>query len=94
VKKIYVGNLAWSATEAELRDLFASYGDVASVAIITDRDTGRSRGFGFVELDGDADKAISELDGRELGGRALRVNEAQDKRAGGGGGGGGGRGRR
>jgi RNA recognition motif-containing protein len=90
VKKIYVGNLAWSATEAELRDLFSSYGDVASVAIITDRDTGRSRGFGFVELDGDADKAISELDGRELGGRALRVNEAQDKRGGGGGGGGGG----
>lgn len=95
MKKIYVGNLAWSATEAELRDLFSSYGDVASVAIITDRDTGRSRGFGFVELDGDADKAISELDGRELGGRALRVNEAQDKRGGGGGGGGGGgRGRR
>jgi RNA recognition motif-containing protein len=94
VKKIYVGNLAWSATEAELRDLFSSYGDVASVAIITDRDTGRSRGFGFVELDGDADKAISELDGRELGGRALRVNEAQDKRGGGGGGGGGGRGPR
>jgi len=93
VKKIYVGNLAWSATEAELRDLFSSYGDVQSVAIITDRDTGRSRGFGFVELDGDADKAISELDGRELGGRALRVNEAQDKR-GGGGGGAGGRGRR
>jgi len=95
VKKIYVGNLAWSATEAELRDLFAAYGEVASVAIITDRDTGRSRGFGFVELDGDADKAISELDGRELGGRALRVNEAQDKSGGGGGGGGGGgRGRR
>jgi len=90
VKKIYVGNLAWGATEAELRDLFSSYGEVASVAIITDRDTGRSRGFGFVELDGDADKAISELDGRDLGGRALRVNEAQDKRGGGGGGGGGG----
>jgi len=89
VKKIYVGNLAWSTTEADLKDLFGTFGEVHSAAVITDRDTGRSRGFGFVELDpGDADKAISELDGRDFGGRSLRVNEAQDKSRGGGGGGG------
>ena len=94
VKKIYVGNLSWSATEAELTDLFGAYGAVQSVAIITDRETGRSRGFGFVELDdGDADRAISELNGRDFGGRALRVNEAQERQRGGGGGGGGGGGR-
>ncbi len=91
MKKIYVGNLAWSATETELQDLFGTYGAVHSVAIITDRETGRSRGFGFVELDdGDADRAISELNGRDFGGRALRVNEAQERQRGGGGGGGGG----
>jgi RNA recognition motif-containing protein len=90
VKKIYVGNLSWSATEPELQDLFGAYGAVHSVAIITDRETGRSRGFGFVELDdGDADRAISELNGRDFGGRALRVNEAQERQRGGGGGGGG-----
>ena len=97
MKKIYVGNLPWSVTEAELRELFGTVGNVESVAVITDRETGRSRGFGFVEMDdGDAEKAIAELNGRELEGRALRVNEAQDKRSGGGrggGGGGGGRGR-
>ncbi len=91
MKKIYVGNLPWSATEAELRELFSAYGTVHSAAVITDRETGRSRGFGFVELDAaQADKAISELNGRDMGGRALRVNEAQEKRRGGGGGGGGG----
>jgi RNA recognition motif-containing protein len=80
VKKIYVGNLPWSATEADLRELFSSIGEVHSAAVITDRDTGRSRGFGFIEMDdSDAAKAISELDGRELGDRSLRVNEAQDK---------------
>ena len=90
MKKIYVGNLAWSTTEADLKDLFGTFGEVHSAAVITDRDTGRSRGFGFVELDpGDADKAISELDGRDFGGRSLRVNEAQDKSRGGGGGRGG-----
>ncbi len=90
MKKIYVGNLPWSTTEAELRDLFSTFGEVQSAAVITDRDTGRSRGFGFVELDAaGADKAISELDGRDFGGRPLRVNEAQEKRRGGGGGGGG-----
>lgn len=88
MKKIYVGNLPWSTTEADLRDLFSRYGDVHSAAVITDRETGRSRGFGFVELDGnDADNAIAELDGRDFGGRSLRVNEAREKRGGGGGGG-------
>ena len=92
MKKIYVGNLSWNTTEADLKDLFGPFGEVHSVAVITDRDTGRSRGFGFVELDqADAEKAIAELDGRDFGGRSLRVNEAQDKQRGGGGGGGGGR---
>lgn len=90
MKKIYVGNLPWSATEADLRDLFATIGEVLSTAVITDRDTGRSRGFGFVEMeDGDAEKAISELNGRDMDGRPLRVNEAQERQRGGGGGGGG-----
>lgn len=93
VKKLYIGNLPWSATEQELRELFGAFGSVESVAIITDRETGRSRGFGFVEIDSadGADKAIEQLDGRDLGGRALRVNEAHDKRGGGGRGGDGGR---
>ena len=91
VKKIYVGNLPWGASEADLRDFFSTVGEVHSVAVITDRETGRSRGFGFVEMDdGDADKAINQLNGRDMGGRPLRVNEAQDRRRGGGGGGGGG----
>jgi RNA recognition motif-containing protein len=91
VKKIYVGNLAWSATEADLRDLFSTVGTVHSAAVVSDRETGRSRGFGFVEMDdADAEKAIRTLDGRELGGRNLRVNEAQQKERGGRGGGGGG----
>ena len=92
-KKIYVGNLSFSSTEEELRAVFAPHGDVASVKVITDRDTGRSRGFAFVEMDdaSAADDAIRALDGSELGGRSLRVNEAQDKRGGGGGGGGRGR---
>lgn len=88
MKKIYVGNLAWATTETELQELFGTYGDVESVAIITDRETGRSRGFGFIEMTSGADQAITELDGRDMGGRSLRVNEAQDKRSGGGGGGG------
>ena len=96
MKKLYIGNLPWSATEADLRELFSPFGEVLSAAVITDRDTGRSRGFGFVELDQDgAAKAIAELDGRDYSGRALRVNEAQDRqrRSSGGGGGGGGGGR-
>jgi len=89
MKKLYVGNLPWSTTEEELRQMFEAMGDVQSVALITDRETGRSRGFGFIELDDDgAQKAISELNGKDMGGRALRVNEAQDKpkRSSGGGG--------
>ncbi|UCE84711.1 MAG: RNA-binding protein [Deltaproteobacteria bacterium] len=94
-KKIYVGNLPWSTTEAELEQLFAEHGSVNSVRIITDRDTGRSRGFGFVEMnDDDANAAMQALDGRDMGGRALRVNEAQERSGGGRGGyGGGGRAR-
>lgn len=92
MKKLYVGNLPWSVNETELRQMFEPMGEVHSAALITDRETGRSRGFGFVELDDEAaDKAISELNGKDMGGRALRVNEAQDKPSRGGGGGGGGR---
>lgn len=96
MKKIYIGNLPWSAGEAEVRDFFAPFGEVHSVAVITDRETGRSRGFGFVEMDDEAaEKAINEANGRDMGGRPLRVNEAQQRggpRGGGGGGGGGPRG--
>jgi RNA recognition motif-containing protein len=93
--KIYVGNLPFSASENEVRELFAQHGTVESVSIITDRDTGRPRGFGFVEMArADASKAIQSLNGKDLGGRPLRVNEAQERTGGGGGGGrdGGGRG--
>jgi RNA recognition motif-containing protein len=80
VKKIYVGNLPFSATEAELRELFGQYGTVESVNLITDRETGRPRGFGFVEMgDSEADAAISALDGQEFGGRTLRVNVARER---------------
>ena len=94
MKKIYVGNLPFSATEEEITELFSAHGTVHSVALINDRETGRPRGFGFVEVDDEAlQPAIQALDGHEIGGRALRVNEAQDRpRGGGGGGGGGGRG--
>jgi cold-inducible RNA-binding protein len=92
--KIYVGNLPFSATEAEVRSIFSQHGTVESVTLPTDRETGRPRGFGFVEMSqADASRAIQNLNGHEMGGRALRVNEAQDKpRTGGGGrpGGGGG----
>ncbi len=93
MKKLYVGNLPWSTTEDELRQMFGEHGDVESVALITDRETGRSRGFAFIEMDPEgAEKAINEFNGKDMGGRALRVNEAQDKprRTGGGSGGGGG----
>ena len=91
-KKLYVGNLPFSVTEAELRELFGRHGSVDSVSVITDRETGRPRGFAFVEMSepSAATDAIRALDGTQLGGRALKVNEAQDKRSGGGGGGGGG----
>ncbi len=80
MKKIYVGNLPWSATDASLKEAFSAFGEVESASVVTDRETGRSRGFGFVEMDGaDAEKAIRELDGRDLDGRAMRVNEARPK---------------
>ena len=80
MKKIYVGNLSFSTTETSLRAAFAAYGEVQSASVVTDRETGRSRGFGFVEMGDDAAvKAIRGLDGGELDGRSLRVNEAQDK---------------
>jgi RNA recognition motif-containing protein len=94
--KIYVGNLPFTATETEVRDLFGQFGTVESVSLITDRETGRPRGFGFVEMSrADATSAIQSLNGKDMGGRPLRVNEAQEraprsKPAGGGGGGGGG----
>ena len=92
MKKLYVGNLPFSATEDAVKQLFAKHGNVQSVALINDRETGRPRGFGFVELDDDAlAPAIAALDGFEMDGRALKVNEAQDRPKGGGGGGGGGR---
>src|SRR5438309_11453112 len=82
--KIYVGNLPFSASESEIRELFAQHGTVESVSVITDRDTGRPRGFGFVEMSrADASRAIQNLNGKELGGRPLRVNEAQERTGGG-----------
>ena len=87
MKKIYVGNLAFSSTEQELRDLFGEHGTVSSVALVTDRETGQPRGFGFVEMENGADKAISQLDGKQVGGRTLKVNEARPRESGGGGGG-------
>jgi RNA recognition motif-containing protein len=87
--KIYVGNLPFNATDAEIRTLFAAHGTVESVALPIDRDTGRPRGFGFVEMSqSDASRAIQNLNGTDMGGRPLRVNEAQDKPRSGGGGGG------
>jgi RNA recognition motif-containing protein len=81
MKKLYVGNLPWSVDDGELQALFTSLGTVHSARVITDRETGRSRGFGFVELDDDAaQKAIAELNGSDFGGRALKVNEANDRR--------------
>jgi cold-inducible RNA-binding protein len=92
MKNIFVGNLDFGATEDAVRTMFEAYGTVERVSIVTDRDTGQARGFGFVEMsaNADADRAISELNGKELGGRALNVNEARPKteRSGGGGGGG------
>lgn len=78
LKSIYVGNLPFSATEDEVRDLFSEYGEVHSVKMINDKETGRFRGFGFVEMDGgEADKAIQSLNGADFGGRSLRINEAE-----------------
>ena len=96
MKNLYVGNLPHSTTESELRTVFEAHGAVDKISIVTDRETGRSRGFAFVEMTdaGEADKAIAALDGKELGGRALKINEAKpktDRPKGGGSGGGGGR---
>ncbi|RFA26191.1 RNA-binding protein [Alkalilimnicola ehrlichii] len=80
MKSIYVGNLPFTATEDEVRGLFEAYGAVSSVKLISDRETGRPRGFGFVEMDdSEALQAISELNGRDMGGRTLRINEAQER---------------
>ena len=88
--KIYVGNLPFSADETQVRQLFEQHGTVESVALINDRETGRPRGFGFVEMPrADAQRAIQSLNGKDMGGRPLRVNEAQERQGGGGGGGGG-----
>jgi cold-inducible RNA-binding protein len=95
--RLYVGNLPFSADENQIRDLFSQDGrSVTEVKLVTDRDTGRPRGFGFVEMGSnqDADGAIRELNGRDFGGRSLTVNEAKERSSGGGGGGfGGGRNR-
>jgi hypothetical protein len=90
-KKLFVGGLSWDTTDQSLREAFEAYGEVTDAKVITDRETGRSRGFGFVTLaDGEAgDKAIEGMDQAMLDGRTIRVNEAHEKRGGGGGGGGG-----
>ena len=94
MKKLYIGNLPFTATEDEIKELFGAHGTVHSVALINDRETGRPRGFGFIEMeDEEAGAAISALEGTDFGGRSLRVNEARPRREhapGGGGGGGGG----
>jgi RNA recognition motif-containing protein len=95
-KKLFVGGLSWNTTEDGLRDAFKRFGEIEEARVITDRNTGRSRGFGFVtfEDDGAAKNAIAEMDGAMLDNRNIKVNEAQDRaprRGGGGGGGGGGR---
>jgi RNA recognition motif-containing protein len=81
LKKIYVGNLPFSTTDQDLRELFARHGEVSSASVVMDRESGRSRGFGFVEMDtANADNAITALNGRDMGGRSLRVNEAESRR--------------
>ena len=89
MKNIFVGNLDFAATESSIRALFEPYGNIERVNLITDRDTGRSRGFAFVEMtdSAEADRAIAALNGTELDGRALNINEARPKTGGGGGGG-------
>jgi cold-inducible RNA-binding protein len=93
LKNIFVGNLSFGATEESVRSLFEQYGTVDRVSIVTDRDTGQAKGFGFVEMSVDAEglRAIDSLSGRELNGRAMTVNEARPKADRGSGGGGGGR---
>ena len=95
MKNIFVGNLSFGVTEDSIRAMFEAYGTVDRVSVVKDRDTGQARGFGFVEMSNDAEgnRAISELNGRDLDGRALNINEARPKEDRGGGGGGGGRGK-
>ena len=90
MKNIFIGNLDFAATESSIRELFAPYGNIERVNLVTDRDTGRSRGFAFVEMTeaAEADRAIAGLNGREVDGRSLNVNEARPKTQGSGGGGG------
>ena len=92
MKNIFVGNLSFGATEDAVRSMFEAYGTVDRVSVVTDRETGRARGFGFVEMsvNDEAERAIAALNGRELDGRALNINEARPKEDRGGGGGGGG----
>jgi RNA recognition motif-containing protein len=92
-KKLYVGNLPYTANDEQLRQVFSAHGTVTSVQVMIDRETGRSRGFGFVEMgsDQEAQAAVTALHGTQLDGRSLTVNEARPKTEGGGGGGGGGR---
>lgn len=89
MKKLYVGNLPFSATEEQLRELFEPHGEIESIALVTDRETGRPRGFGFIEMASGAAEAISAMNGHEMDGRQLNVNEARPRNEGGGGGGGG-----
>ncbi len=91
MKKLYVGNLSYDMSESELRELFEQHGEVASAALVMDRETGRPRGFGFVEMtdDAQANAAIEALNGQNIGGRDLTVNEARPREPRGGGGGGG-----
>src|SRR5690349_17775057 len=94
--KLYVGNLSFNTSESQLRDLFAEHGEVVSATLVMDRDTGRPRGFGFVEFSNNADaqKAMAALSGKNVDGRDLTVNEAKPRESRGGGGGGGGGGGR
>jgi cold-inducible RNA-binding protein len=89
--RLYVGNMSYSTTEADLRDLFGEAGTVSDVKVMLDRETGRPRGFAFVEMSSkvEADAAIAQFNGRDVGGRALKVNEAEERSSGGGGGRGG-----
>jgi len=91
-RKVYVGNLSYETSQSDLETMFGAHGTVESAQIITDRDTGRSKGFAFVEMSSDAEAqaAIQALDGQDSGGRAIKVNEAKPRTSGGGGGGGGG----
>ena len=94
-KKVYVGNMSYDTSQADLEQMFGEHGTVESAQVITDRDTGRSKGFGFIEMssDDEAQAAITALDGKDCGGRALKVNEAKPRTSGGGRGGRGGYGR-